>query len=253
MSGFNTLFIKESLRFWKVGFQTIGAPVLTALLYLLIFSHALKNRISVYPDMEIDYLTFLVPGLAMMSLLQNAFANTSSSLAQSKMMGNIVFILLTPISHQALFAAYISAACVRGLLVAAGVVIASMFFVSVPISNIFLILFFGTCGGVILAALGLIAGIWAEKFDHMATVTNFIITPLSFLSGVFYSVDRLPDFFKSISQINPFFYIIDGFRAGFFGRPDVPIGLSICVVSMVSVFLSLGCFSLIRSGYKLRG
>ena len=253
MSGFSTLFLKESLRFWKVGFQTIGAPVLTALLYLLIFSHALKNRISVYPDMEIDYLTFLVPGLAMMSLLQNAFANTSSSLAQSKMMGNIVFILLTPISHQALFAAYISAACVRGLLVAAGVVIASMFFVSVPISNIFLILFFGTCGGVILAALGLIAGIWAEKFDHIAAFQNFVILPMTFLSGVFYSVESLPPIWQMISHINPFFYLIDGFRAGFFGRPDAPIELSICVVSMVSLFLSLGCFSLIRSGYKLRG
>ena len=253
MSGFSTLLLKETLRFWKVGFQTIGAPVLTSLLYLLIFSHALKNRISVYPDSEIDYLTFLVPGLAMMSLLQNAFANTSSSLAQSKMMGNIVFILLTPISHHALFAAYITAACVRGLFVAAGVVVAAMFFVNVPIHNIFLILFFGTCGGVMLAALGLIAGLWAEKFDHIAAFQNFVILPMTFLSGVFYSVQSLPPMWQTVSHVNPFFYLIDGFRAGFFGRPDVPLELSIFVVSMVTVFLSLGCFSLIRSGYKLRG
>ena len=253
MSGFSALFLKEVLRFWKVAVQTVGAPVLTALLYLLIFSHALKNRISVYPDLEIDYLTFLVPGLAMMSLLQNSFANTSSSVAQSKMMGSIVFILLTPLSHHALFAAYISAACLRGLLVASGVIIASMFFVSVPISNIFYILFFGTCGGVILGSLGLIAGIWADKFDQVAAFQNFVILPMTFLSGVFYSVESLPPLWQMISHANPFFYLIDGFRAGFFGRSDVPIEISICVVSLVTLVLSLGCLLLIRSGYKLRG
>ncbi|MDA1332281.1 MAG: ABC transporter permease [Proteobacteria bacterium] len=253
MSGFSTLFLKEVLRFWKVPLQTLGAPVLTALLYLLIFSHALKNRISVYPDLEIDYATFLVPGLAMMSLLQNSFANTSSSLAQSKMMGSIVFILLTPLSHHAFFAAYISAACLRGLIVASGVIIASMFFVSIPISNIFYILFFGACGGVILGSLGLIAGIWADKFDQVAAFQNFVILPMTFLSGVFYSVESLPPLWQMISHANPFFYLNDGFRAGFFGRSDVPVEISICVVSMASLILSLGCLSLIRSGYKLRG
>ena len=174
-------------------------------------------------------------------------------MAQSKMMGSIVFILLTPLSHHALFAAYISAACLRGLLVGSGVIIAAMLFVSVPISNIFYILFFGTCGGVILGSLGLIAGIWADKFDQVAAFQNFVILPMTFLSGVFYSVESLPPLWQMISHANPFFYLIDGFRAGFFGRSDVPIEISICVVSLVTLVLSLGCLLLIRSGYKLRG
>ncbi|MEL0030929.1 MAG: ABC transporter permease, partial [Betaproteobacteria bacterium] len=174
MSGFRTLFRKEMLRFWKVGFQTLGAPILTSLLYLLIFSHALKGRAEVYPGLGVDYVTFLVPGLAMMSLLQNAFANSSSSLTQSKIMGNIVFLLLTPISHFSFFIAYILAACVRGTLVALGVVLASLFFVELPVNNIALIIFFAVCGAVMLGALGLIAGVWAEKFDQIAAFQNFV-------------------------------------------------------------------------------
>jgi ABC-2 type transport system permease protein len=252
MSGFRTLFIKEMLRFWKVGFQTLGAPILTSLLYLLIFSHALKGRAEVYPGLGLDYVTFLVPGLAMMSLLQNAFANSSSSLTQSKIMGNIVFLLLTPISHFSFFIAYILAACVRGTLVALGVVLASLFFVELPVNNIAIIIFFAICGAVMLGALGLIAGVWAEKFDQIAAFQNFVILPMTFLSGVFYSVEKLPAFWKWISHANPFFYLIDGFRRGFFGHSDTEIYVSVSVVSIATLLLSYVCLHIIRSGYKLR-
>jgi ABC-2 type transport system permease protein len=252
MSGFRTLFRKEMLRFWKVGFQTLGAPILTSLLYLLIFSHALKGRAEVYPGLGVDYVTFLVPGLAMMSLLQNAFANSSSSLTQSKIMGNIVFLLLTPISHFSFFIAYILAACVRGTLVALGVVLASLFFVELPVNNIALIIFFALCGAVMLGALGLIAGMWAEKFDQIAAFQNFVILPMTFLSGVFYSVEKLPAFWKWISHANPFFYLIDGFRRGFFGHSDTEMYISVSVVSIVTLSLSYVCLHIIRSGYKLR-
>jgi len=252
MSGFRTLFIKEMLRFWKVGFQTLGAPILTSLLYLLIFSHALKGRAEVYPDLGVDYVTFLVPGLAMMSLLQNAFANSSSSLTQSKIMGNIVFLLLTPISHFSFFIAYILAACARGTLVALGVVLASLLFVELPVDSIVLIMFFAVCGAVMLGALGLIAGVWAEKFDQIAAFQNFVILPMTFLSGVFYSVEKLPAFWKWISHANPFFYLIDGFRRGFFGHSDTEISISVSVVSIATLSLSYICLHIIRSGYKLR-
>jgi ABC-2 type transport system permease protein len=252
MVGFQTLFSKEITRFLKVGFQTIGAPVLTALRYLLIFSNALRGRIEVYPGSGIDYLQFLVPGLAVMSLLQNAFANTSSSIAQSKMMGNIVFVLLPPISHLEFFLAYVLAAVVRGLIVGFVVVFASLLFVALPIENLVTILTFGFLGATMLGSLGLIAGIWADKFDQIAAFQNFVILPMTFLSGVFYSVHDLPNFWQLVSYLNPFFYLIDGFRAGFFGVSDVDVLQSLIIVSAVTFALSFGCFLLIRAGYKLR-
>ena len=216
MIGFYTLLYKELLRFWKVSFQTVLAPVITALLYLLIFSHVLAEHVQVYPG--VSYTAFLVPGLVMMSMLQNAFANSSSSLIQSKITGNIVFVLLPPLSYLEFFAAYLVAAIARGLVVGLGVFVVTLAFTSVSIDHpLWLVLFAIVCSGI-LGALGVIAGIWAEKFDQLAAFQNFIIMPLTFLSGVFYSIHSLPPFWLTVSRFNPIFYMIDGFRYGFLAR-----------------------------------
>ncbi|WP_035058037.1 ABC transporter permease [Andreprevotia chitinilytica] len=250
MTGFSTLFYKELLRFWKVAFQTVLAPVLTALLYLLIFAQVLDAHVQPYPGVR--YVAFLVPGLAMMSMLQNAFANTSSSLIQSKITGNLVFILLPPLSHFEFFAAYILAAIVRGLVVGAGVLLVTLVFAIPPIANPLWLLLFGLLGCGLMAVLGLIAGIWAEKFDQLAAFQNFLIMPLTFLSGVFYSIHSLPPFWYDVSQWNPVFYAIDGFRHGFFGVSDVSPWMSLAVVGATFVVLSGYAYSLIKSGYKIR-
>ncbi len=250
MRGFYTLFYKEIMRFWKVAFQTIAAPLVTTLLYLLIFSHVLSQRVEVFHG--ISYTTFLVPGLVMMSMLQNAFANSSSSLIQSKVTGNIIFVLLGPLSHFEFFAAYLAAAVVRGVMVGAGVYIAAWFFTPVPVHSLFWILIFGLLGSAMVAALGIVAGIWADKFDQMASFQNFVILPLTFLSGVFYSIHSLPKFWQKMSHLNPFFYTIDGFRYGFFGQADISPWVSLAVVGATFLALSFFTFLMIRSGYKLR-
>jgi ABC-2 type transport system permease protein len=247
--GFATLFYKEVLRFWKVGGQTVAAPVLTALLYLLIFAHVLEAHVKVH---GVPYTAFLIPGLVMMSVLQNAFANTSSSLAQSKITGNLVFVLLPPISHQEFFAAYVLAAVVRGLLVGAGVLLATCWAAPLTFQAPLWILVFAVIGGTILGILGLIAGIWAEKFDQLAAFQNFLIMPLTFLSGVFYSIDSLPGFWQQVSQWNPVFYMIDGFRYGFFGVSDRSPWLSLAVGIGCLAALSLLTLNLLQRGYKLR-
>ena len=250
MTGFFTLFYKELLRFWKVSFQTVLAPVLTALLYLMIFSHVLEDHVQVYPGVR--YTAFLVPGLVMMSLLQNAFANSSSSLIQSKVTGNIVFVLLPPLSHLEFFGAYVLAAAVRGLVVGLGVLLVALFFVPVTIHSLFWILAFALFGAAILGTLGIIAGIWADKFDQLAAFQNFVIVPLTFLSGVFYSIHSLPDFWQQVSHFNPFFYMIDGFRYGFFGVSDVSPWLSLAIVAGSLLALSFATLALLKRGYKLR-
>jgi ABC-2 type transport system permease protein len=246
-----TLFKKEILRFWRVGFQTVAAPVITGLLYLLIFSHALGSRVEVYPG--VSYTAFLIPGLIMMSLLQNAFANSSSSLIQSKVMGNIVFLLLTPLSYREFFMAFLMASIIRGLVVGACVWLVALFFVDLPMAQPLLIFAFAVLGGGLLGTLGIIAGIWADKFDQMAAFQNFLIMPLSFLSGVFYSIHTLPPFWQTASHFNPFFYMIDGFRHGFFGQGDIAPGISLTVVGVSFLALSWLTLLLLRSGYKLRG
>jgi len=250
MPGFTTLFYKELLRFWKVSFQTILAPMLTALLYLLIFSHVMEEHVQVYDG--VSYTAFLVPGLAMMTVLQNAFANSSSSLIQSKITGNIIFILLPPLSHGEFFLAYILAAIVRGLVVGLGVFAMTLWFVAVPLKYPLWVLLFALLGSGILGAMGIIAGIWADKFDQLAAFQNFIIIPLTFLSGVFYSIHSLPQFWQAASHFNPFFYMIDGFRYGFFGVSDVAPILSIAVVASCFLALSLFTLWLLKIGYKLR-
>jgi ABC-2 type transport system permease protein len=250
MTGFLTLFEKELLRFWKVAFQTVAAPVLTALLYLLIFSHVLERHVRVYDS--VSYTAFLVPGLVMMSVLQNAFANSSSSLIQSKVTGSIVFVLLPPLSYREFFAAYMLAAALRGLTVGLGVLLATLWFVDLSYAAPLWILAFGLLGGAILGSLGVIAGIWAEKFDHLAAFQNFLIMPLTFLSGVFYSIHSLPPFWQDVSRFNPVFYLIDGFRYGFFGVSDVSPARRRAVALASLLLLASFTLWLLRRGYKLR-
>jgi len=253
--GWVTLFGKEMLRFWKVAFQTVLAPVITALLYLLIFSHVLEDRVQVF-DGRVAYTMFLVPGLVMMSILQNAFANSSSSLIQSKITGSLVFILLPPLSPAGIFAAYVLAAAARGLIVGLGVYLVTLVFAPdlVPwrLPHPFWLLAFAILGGVILGAMGLLAGMWADKFDQLAAFQNFIVLPLTFLSGVFYSIHSLPPFWRALSHWNPLFYMIDGFRYGFFGLSDVAPAFSLAVVGGCCALVSALTLHLLRIGYKLR-
>ena len=249
-TGFRTLFYKESLRFWKVSFQTVASPVMTALLYLMIFAHVLESRVTVYD--RVSYTAFLVPGLVMMSVLQNSFANSVSSLIQSKVTGNLVFVLLTPLSHFEIFAAYVLASMVRGMMVGAGVLIATLFFTIPEFTAPGWILAFALVGSAVLGTLGLIAGIWAEKFDQSAAFQNFIIMPATFLSGVFYSIHSLPPVWQAISHFNPFFYMIDGFRYGFFGISDVSPWMSFAIVMVTLLVIAALALELLRRGYKMR-
>ncbi|MGE5738519.1 MAG: ABC transporter permease [Betaproteobacteria bacterium] len=251
--GWLTLLQKELLRFWKVSFQTIAAPVLTALLYLLIFSHVLESRVSVFGG-QVRYTTFLVPGLVMMSVLQNSFANASSSLIQSKITGNLIFVLLPPLSPLDLYGAYVVGAMVRGLVVGLGVFIvtAALSTEPLPVAHPVWALAFAVLGSGILGTLGIIAGIWADKFDALAAFQNFLIMPLTFLSGVFYSIHSLPPFWQSLSHFNPFFYMIDGFRYGFFGLSDVAPLHSLALVASAAVVLAAFALLILARGWKLR-
>ena len=250
MTGWQALFYKEVWRFWKVGFQTVAAPVLTAMMYLLIFGHVLEDHVKVYD--RIGYTAFLIPGLVMMSLLQNAFANSSSSLIQSKIMGNLVFLLLTPLSHWSWFVAYVGSSIVRGLVVGLGVLLVAAWFAPLAYAAPLWIVVFAILGAALMGALGLIAGLWAEKFDQLAAFQNFIIMPMTFLSGVFYSIHSLPGFWQGVSHLNPFFYMIDGFRYGFFGVSDASPWLSLGVVGAALAVVSLIAMHLLRTGYKIR-
>lgn len=251
--GWVTLFYKEVLRFWKVSFQTVAAPILTSLLYLLIFSHVLEGRVSVY-DGRVSYTAFLVPGLVMMSVLQNAFANSSSSLIQSKITGNLIFVLLPPLSAGDLFAAYVLGAMVRGVVVGIGVFAVTLLFAPslLAMPHPLWALAFALGGAAILAMLGLLAGMWADKFDQLAAFQNFVIVPLTFLSGVFYSIHSLPPFWQALSHANPFFYMIDGFRYGFFGVSDVSPAVSFAIVAAAVLALAALVLALLRRGWKLR-
>jgi len=248
--GFRTLFYKESLRFWKVATQTVAAPVVTAMLYLLIFGHVLDGRVEMLDG--VAYTSFLIPGLVMMSVLQNAFANSSSSLIQSKISGNLVFILLPPLSHAEILSAYVLASVLRGLAVGAGVFIITAWFAHLTFVAPVWILVFALLGAAILGTMGTIAGIWAEKFDQLAAFQNFLIMPATFLAGVFYSVQKLPPFWQTVSHFNPFFYMIDGFRYGFFGQSDVSPWISLAVVTVFFAVLTGVAINLLKRGYNLR-
>ena len=250
MTGFTTLLYKELLRFWKVGFQTIMAPMVSTLLYLLIFFHVLEAHVEVYA--QVPYTIFIIPGLVMMAVIQNAFANSSSSIIQSKISGNIVFILLSPLSYQAIFLAYILASIARGLLVGLGVYLVTLIFFDIPLQLPGWALLFVVLGSAILGALGLIAGIWADKFDELAAFQNFIILPLTFLSGVFYTIHSLPVGWQYLSHLNPFFYMIDGFRYGFFFFLDISPYISLAIVAICLILISMLAIRLLKTGYKLR-
>ncbi|MBQ0958123.1 ABC transporter permease [Ideonella sp. 4Y11] len=248
--GARTLFYKEVLRFWKVSFQTLGAPILTAVLYLMIFGHVLEDHVTVYG--RVPYTAFLIPGLVMMSLLQNAFANTSSSLIQSKVTGNLVFLLVTPLSPWAWYLAYVGASVARGMAVGLGVLLVTMWFSPPGLDNLAWVLVFAVLGATLMGSLGLVAGLWAEKFDQMAAFQNFIVMPMTMLAGVFYSIHSLPEVWQAASHFNPFFYMIDGFRHGFFGVSDVSPWLSLAVVGGFTVAVAAWTLRLLHSGYKLR-
>ena len=247
---FRTLLTKEMLRFWKVSFQTVGAPVLTAVLYLLVFGHVLEEHVQALPG--VSYTSFLIPGLVMMSVLQNAFANSSSSLIQSKIMGSLIFILLPPFSHWQLFGAYVAASVVRGVVVGLGVFVITVWFAPPTFAAPLWIIAFGLLGAAMLGTLGLIAGIWADKFDQLAAFQNFIVMPATFLSGGFYSVQSLPPFWRTISHFNPFFYMIDGFRYGFFAQSDINPWVSLAVLTFAFVIVAGIAVSLLARGFKLR-
>ena len=250
ITSFSTLLYKEVLRFWKVAFQTVAAPALSALLYQLIFSQVLSAHVKVYGTLS--YTAFLIPGLVMMSVLQNAFANSSSSLIQSKVTGNIVFILLPPISYGAFYAAYVIASVMRGFVVGVVVLVVSWWFSPLSFIAPLWILIFAVLGGAVMGTLGLIAGLWADKFDQLAAFQNFLILPLTFLSGVFYSIHSLPGFWQQVSGYNPVLYMIDGFRYGFFGMSDISPWHSLAVVLSCYLVLAAIALTLLKRGYKLR-
>ena len=250
MTGWTALFYKEVLRFWKVSFQTVAAPVLTAVMYLMIFGHVLEEHVQVFDG--VSYTAFLIPGLVMMSLLQNSFANTSSSLIQSKITGNLIFVLLAPLSHMEFFAAYVLAAILRGLVVGLGVFLATCWFTTITFQFPIWILVFALISAAVLGALGLIAGIWADKFDQLAAFQNFFIMPATMLSGVFYSIHTLPGIWQEVSHFNPFFYMIDGFRYGFFGASDISPWLSLGVISGFFMVVAGIAMRMLSTGYKLR-
>jgi ABC-2 type transport system permease protein len=252
-TGFRTLLAKEILRFWKVSFQTIAAPVLTGVLYLLVFGHVLEKHVEAFPG--VSYTAFLIPGLVMMSVLQNSFANSSSSLIQSKITGNLVFMLLPPLSHLEFFAAYVIGAVARGLIVGLGVYAVTLWFAPVPLLAVkapVWILLFALAGSALLGVLGLIAGIMSDKFDQLAAFQNFIIMPATFLSGVFYSVHGLPPFWQAVSHANPFFYVVDGFRYGYFAQADVSPWISFTVVLVALAIASAVALGMLVRGYKIR-
>ena len=244
------LYIKEVNRFLIVWAQTLLSPLISSLLFLSVLSLAIGNERG--DVLGFTFISFLAPGLIAMSIIQQSFSHSSSSLMIGKIQGNIIDTLLAPLSAAEVTLAIILAAITRSIIITIVSILVFSLIVEIYIYNFFYIFIFAFLGSFILGALGFIAGLWAEKFDHMATVTNFIITPLSFLSGVFYSVDKLPVFFQSISKINPFFYMIDGFRFGFLGASDGSINFGIIYLSVLSVVVWFISYHLFKTGYKIK-
>ncbi|MCY4324880.1 MAG: ABC transporter permease [Betaproteobacteria bacterium] len=250
LPGFRGLFYKETIRFMKVPIQTLGGPVLASMLFIFVFSHVLGARNVAFAD--IGYFTFLVPGLAAMTMLQNAFANSSSSMIQSKITGNIVMLLLPPISPLSFFLAYLSAALLRGVIVALLLLAGGALFEVPSLPHPLWALAFLIIGGVATGAMGIITGVYAERFDQIALFQMVVIMPLTFLSGVFYSIHSLPPLWQTITRLNPFTYFIDGFRYGFVGTSDNPILLSLLVTTAMALVLSAIAWKMIASGWKIR-
>ena len=250
--GLKTLYVKEVRRFFKVQLQTVWAPAITTLLFLAIFTVALGGvRQQV---MGVSFADFLAPGLIVMGMIQAAFANASFSLLVGKIQGNIVDYLMPPLSTGELIAALVGASVTRAVLVGVAVWLAMLAWPGVHVipQHVFAVFWFGLTGSMMLAFLGLLTSIWAEKFDHAAAVTNFVVAPLSLLSGTFYSIDRLAPMFQVISHLNPFFYVISGFRYGFLGATDSPVTLGAMLLLTINLALWALCYALMRSGWKLR-
>ncbi|MAH83038.1 MAG: multidrug ABC transporter permease [Magnetovibrio sp.] len=248
--GLWTLYLREIRRFTKVYMQTLMAPVVTTLLFLAVFSLALGNAARSFAGVPLT--EFLGPGLIIMAVAQNAFANTSSSLMTAKIQGNIVDTLLPPLTPYELTIGFVMGGITRGVLVGAAVTIAMTVFIDIGLHNINYIFYHGIMGAMMLALLGTIGAIWAEKYDHISAVTNFVITPLSFLSGTFYSIDRLPVATQVMAQFNPFFYMIDGFRYGFIGKADGSIVVGLFVIAAINITLVFVCARLFANSCKLR-
>ncbi|WP_321324631.1 ABC transporter permease [Thiomicrorhabdus sp.] len=249
-TGFWALFVKEIRRFYSVVVQTVFAPVVSTLLYLLVFGQVIDSQIEIYSGLS--YSQFLIPGLVMMAVLQNAFSNTSSSLIQSKMHGNLTFVLLSPISPFELYLAFVAASIVRGLAVGLGILVVGIMWFDLTWLQPLWIIVFAILSAAMMGGLGMMAGIISEKYDHLAAFQNFIIMPLTFLSGVFYSIHALPDVWQQASHFNPFFYMVDGFRYGFFEQSDVSVYLSLAVTSFFVVLVSAINLILLNKGVKIR-
>ncbi len=248
--GLWTLYKKEVRRFWKVATQTVAAPVVSSLLFLIIFKLALGGYRPAVNG--VPFADFLAPGLIMMAILTNAFANSSSSLIMAKVQGTLVDVLMPPLSPWELTVGYVLGAATRGLLVAVVTGLAMIPFASFPLVHLWAVVFYPVAASLLLASIGVLAGIWADKFDHLSAITNFVITPLVFLSGTFYSVKMLPDLFFTLSQWNPFFYLIDGFRYGVVGSVDGSILTGVVSLVALNAVLILWCHLVFKSGYKLK-
>ncbi|PHZ85958.1 ABC transporter permease [Paremcibacter congregatus] len=245
-----TLYAKEVRRFFKVVGQTVLSPVITTALFMTIFTIALSG--SPRYNGDIPFEAFLAPGLIIMAILQNAFANTISSLMTAKMQGNIIDLLLAPLGPGEMTFAYTLAAVTRGMLVGIFVTASMYLFTNLSFPNLWAVAYFGLSAATMLALLGIMAGIWAEKWEQSSSITNFVIVPLSFLSGTFYSIDRLPGIWHDISQLNPFFYLIDGFRYGIIDHADGNLTVGVVYIAALNVILTLACYRMFSSGYKLR-
>ena len=248
--GLSTLYQREVRRFWKVGTQTLAAPVVTALLYMLVFVVAVKGAA---PPMEgIDFATFVAPGLIMMQILNNAFSNSSSSLLQAKMNGLIGDFITPPLSPLEQVVGFTAGAATRGVAVGAVTALAVLPFAHVSVAHWWAVIYFGVGASLIMGMIGLMAAIWSEKFDHIAAVGNFIIMPMTFLSGTFYTVSRLPEPFRTATHYNPFFYLIAGFRYGFIGHVDGSLLVGVAMTAVLTVLLGLGCLWMFVTGYKMK-
>ena len=248
--GAYSLYRKEVMRFFNIAVQTVAAPVVTTLLFLAIFTLALGKAVQTVGGVPFTY--FLAPGLIVMTMVQNAFANNSSSMVIGKVQGNIVDVLMPPISPTEFVFAYAMAGITRGMLVGLVSYIAIAVFIDVPVTYPLLILLFSFLASLMLSLLGLIAGIWSDKFDHMAAITNFVITPFSFLSGTFYQIERLPEPFVTIAYFNPFFYMIDAVRGGFLGQVESSFLSAFIVLTTVNIALAIWAWWLVKTGYKLK-
>lgn len=249
-SGLWTLFVKENRRFLSVSVQTLIAPVVTTLLYLLVFGNVLDEEAVAFE--QVPYAQFLIPGLIMMALMQNAFANSSSSLIQSKMHGNLLFVLLAPISPLEFYLAFVGSAILRGVLVGGVIFLVGLLGYGLSWISLSWIVLFAVLSAGVMGGLGLLAGLLAEKYDHLAAFQNFVVVPLTFLAGVFYSIHQLPPFWREASHLNPFFYMVDGFRYGFFHQSDVSVMLSLAVTVTFFLVISGVNLWLLVKGVKIR-